>query len=148
MHEVAERGPRQPLKAGGRVALVLAVGAALVVAVPSTRVALLQGIGSTLVAEDPASPADVIVLTTDGGGPAALEAADLVEAGIATRVAVFADPPDAVDAEFIRRGLPYEDLAARSIRLLNALGVRNVVRIGRAVGGTEDEGQVLPQWCD
>jgi hypothetical protein len=76
-----------------------------------------------------------------------LEAADLVHSGIATRVAVFADPPGPVDREFIRRGIPYEDAAARSIRQLRALGVRTVEQIPRAVAGSEAEGELLPGWC-
>ena len=57
------------------------------------------------------------------------------------------DPPDGVDHEFIRRGLPYEDAAAREIRQLKSLGVTDVVQISR-VDGTEGEGKVLPPWCD
>jgi hypothetical protein len=63
-------------------------------------------------------------------------------------VAVFADPPDPTDREFIRRRVPYEDRAARSIRQLKALGVEATEQIPIAVAGTEDEGQVLPDWCD
>src|SRR5262245_57894923 len=61
----------------------------------------------------------------------ALEAADLVQSGIATRVAVFADPPSGEDHEFIRRGLPYEDAAARQIDQLKWLGVTDVVPVPR-----------------
>ena len=82
------------------------------------------------------------------GGAGALEAADLVQSGIATRVAVFADPPSGEDHEFIRRGLPYEDASARQIRQLRWLGVTDVVQIPRTDAGTEGEGQVLPPWCD
>ena len=78
----------------------------------------------------------------------ALEAADLVQSGIATRVAVFTDPPSGEDHEFIRRGLPYEDAGARQIRQLRWLGVTDVVQIPRTDVGTEGEAQVLPPWCD
>jgi len=44
------------------------------------------------------------------------------------------DPPDGVDQEFIRRGLPYEDAAAREIRQLKSLGVTDVVQISRVDG--------------
>lgn len=108
----------------------------------------LRAAGRLLVVDEPLIHADVIVLALDAGGAGALEAADLVHAGFAPRVAVFADPPDAEDQEFIRRGLPYEDGAARSIRQLTSLGVVNVERIPRAVTGTEAEGDVLPDWCD
>jgi hypothetical protein len=78
----------------------------------------------------------------------ALEAADLVQSGIATRVAVFTDPPSGEDHEFIRRGLPYEDAGARQIRQLRSLGVADVVQIPRTDVGTKGEGQALPPWCD
>jgi hypothetical protein len=77
-----------------------------------------------------------------------LQAADLVQGGIASRVAVFTDSPSGEDLEFIRRGLPFEDVSARQIRRLSSLGVTNVVRIPRTQAGTEGEGQVLPPWCD
>ena len=44
-------------------------------------------------------------------------------------------------------GFPYEDMGARQIRQLRALGVTDVVEISR-VSGTEMEGEALPQWCD
>jgi len=81
------------------------------------------------------------------GGAGALEAADPVQGGIATRVAVFADPPSGDDHEFIRRGLPYEDASARQIRQLRWLGVTDVMQIPGTEAGTEGEGQVLPPWC-
>ena len=77
-----------------------------------------------------------------------LEAAELFHSGVAMRVAVFADPQGTVDREFIRRGIPYEDAAARSIRQLKALGVDTIDRIPRNEAGTENEGRVLPDWCD
>jgi hypothetical protein len=77
-----------------------------------------------------------------------LQAADLVHRGIATRVAVFTDPPSGEDLEFIRRGLPYEDLAARQIRQLGWLGVTDVVTIPRSDAGSEGEGQALAPWSD
>ena len=88
----------------------------------------------------------MVSLAADGAG--VLEAADLVHRGVARRVAVFADPPDAIDLEFIRRGVPYEDAGARSIRQLKELGVENVEEIPRSVAGSEDEGPVLADWCD
>ena len=111
------------------------------------RVPILRAAGWALVVNEPAGPADIIVVAVDAGGAGVLEAADLVHSGIATRVAVFADPPDAVDREFIRRGIPYEDAAARSVRQLRSLGVAAIEQIPR-VAGTEAEGQVLPEWCD
>jgi hypothetical protein len=110
------------------------------------RYPILHFIGRSLVHSDAMTPADIIVVgvATDGAG--VLEAADLVHNGVADRVAIFEDPPDEVDREFLRRGLPYEDEAARSIRQLASLGVMKVERIPRTVDGTEAEGQRLPEW--
>jgi hypothetical protein len=111
-------------------------------------VPVLRAAGWALVVNEPVASADIIVISLDFGGAAALEAAELVQGGIAPRVAVFTDPPDEVDREFIRRGLPYEDASARLIRQLRWLAVTDVVQIPRTEPGTESEGQVLPQWCD
>jgi hypothetical protein len=117
--------------------------------VPAVRTPALRAAGGTLVAEDPLRPADVIVVATGADGAGVLEAADLVQGGVAARVAVFSDPPDpVVDREFLRRGIPYEDAAARSVRQLKALGVQEVEQIPRPVAGTEDEGRALPAWCE
>jgi hypothetical protein len=124
------------------------LAAAAIVAVPSVREPVLRAAGWALVVNEPIAPADVIVVSIDSGGAGALEAADLVQSGIATRVAVFTDPPGGVDHEFIRRGLPFEDASARQIRQLRWLGVTDVVQIPRTDVGTEGEGQVLPPWCD
>jgi hypothetical protein len=53
-----------------------------------------------------------------------------------------------VDREFLRRGIPYVDEAAVTMRQLKDLGVGSVERIPRAVAGTEDEGEALRAWCD
>jgi uncharacterized SAM-binding protein YcdF (DUF218 family) len=117
-------------------------------AVPSVREPLLRAVGWALVVDEPVAPAEIIVISPESMGGGALEAADLVQSGVATRVAVFAVPPTREDNEFIRRGLPYEDGAARQIRQLRSLGVTDVVIIPRSDIGTESEGQVLPPWCD
>jgi uncharacterized SAM-binding protein YcdF (DUF218 family) len=130
------------------ILVLVALAAAAIVAVPSVREPVLRAAGWALVANEPVAPADIIVVSSHSGGAGALEAADLVQSGIATRVAVFADPPSGEDHEFIRRGLPYEDAGARQIRQLRWLGVTDVVQIPRTDVGTEGEGQVLPPWCD
>src|SRR5262249_1636063 len=119
-----------------------------VVAVPAIRAPALRAAGWALVVSEPVAPADIIVVSLDSGGAGALEAADLVQSGIATQVAVFTDPPSGEDHEFIRRGLPYEDESARQVRQLKSLGITRVLQIPRVEGGTEGEGQVLPAWCD
>ena len=113
----------------------------------AARTPILRSLGWALVVDDPLEPADVIVVAIDAGSAGVLEAADLVHHGVAPRVAVFADPPDDVDREFLRRGIAYEDAAARLIQQLRALGVPNVERIPRPVAGTEEAGSVLPDWC-
>jgi hypothetical protein len=128
--------------------VVVALTAATIVAVPPVREPVLRAAGWALIVNEPVAPADIIVILPDIGGAGALEAADLVQSGIATRVAVFADPPSGEDHEFIRRGLPYEDLGARQIRQLKLLGVTDVVQIARTNVGTEGEGEALPLWCD
>jgi hypothetical protein len=125
----------------------LVLAASAIVAIRPIREPVLRAAGWALVVDEPVAPADVIVLSIDSNGAGALEAADLVQSGVSKRVAVFADPPSGEDYEFIRRGLPYEDAAARQIRQLRALGVTDIVQIAR-VTGTENEGQVLPQWSD
>lgn len=128
--------------------LVVFLSVAAIVAVPPIRERILRAAGWALVVNEPLAPADVIVISVDSGGAGALEAADLVKSGIATRVAVFTDLPNVEDLEFIRRGLPYEDGAARQIRQLRWLGITDVMQIPRPEAGTESEGQVLPSWSD
>jgi hypothetical protein len=130
------------------ILVMVAFAVSVTFAAPSVRVSVLRAAGWALVVNEPVAPADIIVISLDSGGAGALEAADLVQSGVATRVAVFADPPSGEDNEFIRRGLPYEDASARQIRQLGWLGVTGVVQIPRTEGGTESEGQVLPAWCD
>jgi hypothetical protein len=128
---------------------VVAFAAVAIVAVPSARESALRAAGWALVVDEPLAPADFIVVSLDSGGAGALEAADLVQSGIATRVAVFTDPPSGDDQrEFIRRGLPYEDRSARQIGQLRLLGVTDVMQIPGGQAGTNNEGQVLPTWCD
>ena len=129
------------------ILVVLASTAFAIVAIRPVREPVLRAAGWALVVNEPGASADIIVLSLDSGGAGALEAADLVQSGISKRVAVFTDPPSGEDHEFIRRGLPYEDAAARQIRQLRSLGVTDVVQISR-VDGTEGEGQVLRLWCD
>jgi hypothetical protein len=130
-----------------RAYLLVLIIALFVAALAANRVRVLTALGSLLVVSDGLHAADVIVIAVDAGGAGVLEAADLVQAGVAPRVAVFADPPSADYREFLRRGIPYEDAAARSLRQLTALGVKHVERIPQAVSGTRSEGEVLPAWC-
>jgi hypothetical protein len=130
------------------ILVVVALAVVCIVSFPTGRKPVLRAAGWALVVNDPVVNADIIVVSLDSGGAGALEAADLVQSGIATRVAVFAEPPSREDREFIRRGLLHEDAGARQIRQLRWLGVTDVVQIPRSVNGTEGEGQVLPPWSD
>jgi hypothetical protein len=136
---------------GGRQRWALIVSVILlagtIVIVPAVRTPILRTAGWALVVDEPVERADVIVVAIDALDAGLLEAADLVHSGIATRVALFADAPDAVDREFIRRGAPYEDDAARSVRLLRSMGVETIEHLPVTVAGTEDQGQVLHDWC-
>ena len=134
--------PRRRLKRP----LVLVMAVAFAAATVLSRPPVLRAVGHLLVADETVDRADVIVLGVDAAGAGVLEAVDLIHAGVSSRVAVFEDPPDAVDQEFLRRGVPYEDAAARSERQLRSLGITAVERIGRA-GGSEEEAVRLPEWC-
>jgi hypothetical protein len=137
-----------PASRRGRILLVCLAAAVLAIACAWLwRKPLLRSAGWALVATDPVQRADLIVISVDADGAGVLEAADLVKAGIAARVAVFADPPDAVDQEFIRRRLRYYDAAAVSVQQLHELDVERAEVIPRPVSGTSDEVRVLPAWC-
>jgi hypothetical protein len=135
-----------PIGAAIFAALVLAAFAT--VATRPLRESVLRAAGWALVVNSQSvAAADIIVLTLDSGAAGALEAADLVQSGVSKRVAVFDEPPNREHDEFTRRGLAYEDAGARQVRELMTLGVTDVAHIS-TVGGTGDEGQMLPQWSD
>lgn len=133
---------------GCRIALaILLIGAGTMV-VPVIRRSILRAAGGALVANDPLERVDLIVVMFDTDGGGALEAADLLRSGFGSRVAVFSDPPDpVVDREFLRRGLPYEDMAAREIRQLMAVGIEQVERIPKPTSRAA-EGPILAKWCN
>jgi len=135
-------------RCAGIVLVVVLLGVASI-AISAIRQPILRAAGWALVVNERAEAADVIVVAVNADGAGVLEAADLVHSGVAMRVAVFADPPDTiVEREFIRRGIPYEDAVARSVRQLRALGVDTIDLIPTYVTGSEDEGPVLADWCD
>jgi hypothetical protein len=131
-----------------RILVVIAVAAAVVISVPGLRLPILRAVGWALVVDEPVGPADVIVISPSARGSGVLEAADLFHRGIAKRVVIFVEPPDAEDREFIRRGIPYEDHAATATRQLTALGVNVIDRIALDYEGTEAEVRALASWCD
>ncbi|HEU5452634.1 MAG TPA: hypothetical protein VFU76_11645, partial [Terriglobales bacterium] len=131
------------------VILGIVVLAALAAGIPACRHFLLRLPAQAIVVPQPAVPScDIVVIAVDADGAGALSAADLVQRGVAHRVAVFSDPPGPVDREFLRRGIPYYNAAATTVGQLRQLGVADVEIIPRAVGGSADEGSLLPEWCD
>jgi hypothetical protein len=129
------------------LAAIIALVAVGTLLVPQARHAVLQTAGWWLVSEDPLGAADVIVLAVDGGSAGVIEAATLVQQGIAGRVAVLSEPATPAEREFARRGIAYEDGADISARHLRLLGVSAVERIPTRVEGTEAAGRVLGEWC-
>jgi hypothetical protein len=132
------------------IAGVLAVallGVAAAVSVPASRHLLLRSLGWALIARDTPAKVDIIILATDSLGAGVLEATDLVHAGIATRVAVFARPRTRVQTEFASRGIPYFNAMETEIQQLQGLGITAIERIPQEVAGTHDEAKVLQSWC-
>jgi hypothetical protein len=130
-----------------RIGAAILLLMAAVVLLPTLRTPILQAAGWALVVDDPIGPADIIVVAVDAGGAGVLEAADLVHAGIATGVGIFADPVEPADRELTRRGILYEDTATRSAHQLRSLGVMTIQQIPDAAAGTEAEGRILLEWC-
>lgn len=112
------------------------------------REPILTATGRLLVVANPVTSADVIVIAVDATKVGVLDAADLFHHGVAPQVAVFATFPDEVENEFIKRGAPYFDVGAWSVRQLKALGVTHVLIIPQEVHGTEDAGNVLSGWLE
>jgi hypothetical protein len=129
------------------VLVVVLLGSASI-GIFAIRRSILRAAGWALVVNDRIEPADVIVVAVDADGAGAIEASDLIHSGMARRVAIFTGTPDPAGSEFIRRGVPYEDEAARSVRQLRSLGVETIDQIPGSVLGTNDEGPVLADWCD
>ena len=88
------------------ILIVVGLAMAAIVAVHSVREPILRAAGWALVVNEPLAPADVIVVSLDSGEAGALEAADLVQSGIAKRVAVFADSPSAAISRVHPPGAP------------------------------------------
>jgi hypothetical protein len=92
--------------------------------------------------------ADVIVVPLWAGEAGALEAADLVRARVAPRVAVLVGSPAPAQEELMRRRILSRDLDTWLTRLIRSLGVTTVEEISNPLNGTEDEGLLLPEWSD
>lgn len=123
------------------VASLLVLALALLFRNPLMRLA-----GHALVAQDPLTPVDVVVLPQWAGNAGALEAVNLVKHGYASRVAVLLEPDDAADAELRRRGVHVDDFHNWLTHVTATLGAP-VENIQNTVNGTEAEGDLLPKWC-
>jgi hypothetical protein len=140
--------PRKRLPWGATIVVASLLVVTGTILISMIRQSILRAAGHAVVATDPLERVDLIVVMFDTDGGGALEAADLVRSGIGSRVAVFADPPDPiVDREFLRRGVPYEDMAARETRQLQAVGIDNVEKIPKPTSDAK-EGPILASWCD
>lgn len=131
-----------------RIVLPPVVVLGLIVGVPAIRAAALRTVGWALVVDEPVEPADIIVVPQWAGRGGAIDAADLVHSGIASRVAVLPGPPEPAEGELTRRGIPYHGETADLVQLLRSLGVAGVDVIPTPAAGTEAEGQVLSSWCE
>jgi uncharacterized SAM-binding protein YcdF (DUF218 family) len=142
-HSAAAAGSKARRYLPAIIALV-AVGTLLL---PASRHRILRTVGWSLVAADPLTSAEVIVVSVDAGLAGVLEAADLVREGLAPRVALLAEVATPGEREFARRGVAYEGAAAASARYLKTLGVSEVELIPASVDGTQSQGGVLREWC-
>jgi uncharacterized SAM-binding protein YcdF (DUF218 family) len=133
----------------GGVAALVALAVLVVAAVPTFRTAALRAIGHALVIPDqPVDRADIVIITVDAYDEGVLEAAALVRAGIASRVAIFAAIPERAEVELLERQIEGQDAAARAVDHLAVLGVSDAERIPPRVTGTTEEAPILRDWCE
>jgi hypothetical protein len=130
-----------------RFPLLVAIGLlCVVVALVGFHAPILRAAGWALVADDVVVPADVIVVPQWAGEAGALEAADLVRAGLAPRVAVLVGPLAPAQEELARRRNLLQVKGTWLTGLIRLLGVQRVEEIPYPANGTEAEGELLPEW--
>jgi len=120
----------------------------VIAGVPAIRESMLRAAGRVLVVDEPVGPADVIVVPAWAGAAGAIDASDLIQRGIANRVALLPEAPEPAEQELARRGVSFGDQNAALVQLLRSLKVENVEVIPDPAAGTEAEGQVLLAWCE
>jgi len=120
----------------------------IIAGVPAIRESMLRAAGRVLVVDEPVGPADVIVVPAWAGAAGAIDASDLIQRGIANRVALLPEAPEPAEQELARRGVSFGDQNAALVQLLRSLKVANVEVIPDPAAGTEAEGQVLLAWCE
>ena len=108
---------------------------------------IVRSIGGVLVAADVPEVADVIVLPGWAHEAGALEAADLYNRGIASRVAVLGPAPESSRRELIRRGVvaigdPWV------VSLMRRLGVQTIEVIPGYSTGTDADGKLIASWLE
>jgi len=120
----------------------------VIAGVPAIRESMLRAAGRVLVVDEPVGPADVIVVPAWAGAAGAIDASDLIQRGIANRVALLPEAPEPAEQELARRGVSFGDQNAALVQLFRSLKVANVEVIPDPAAGTEAEGQVLLAWCE
>jgi hypothetical protein len=137
------------VKVSPRKFILIAVALALTVSI-AFREPILRSFGHVLVVDDPvgSTKADVIVVPAWTQAAGALEAADLVHAGVAPRVAVLIDAPDRTDVELVRRKVMSTATTSWLTNLLKELQVEEVETIADSGDGTSEESAMLPALCD
>jgi hypothetical protein len=108
------------------------------------RDAFFRAIGHALVIDEPLTRSDTLLVPTWTSSAGALEAADLIQQGMASNVAVWFDTQTEATKELRRRGIPYEIPIVAVLKSLNVPGLNVVTTDGN---GTTFETQVLPLWC-
>ena len=134
------------IRGAWRAALVLLLVVAASTLVPAVRSTLLATVGRALVADDPLTSADVIAIAPDAQEAGVLEASDLVQRGISSRVVILSRPVTPIAGHFKERGVEYADEGERYLRLLHAMNIGEVEIVRMPDGGTEEVGEFLPEW--
>ena len=106
-----------------------------------------QLVDRALIVEDALVPADAIILTVDAIPNAGVDALRLLQAGIASHVAVFGETLDPADDQKREGGwIPDRGIEQR-LRELAEIGLTDVTVIHPFVSGTREEAKALAVWC-
>src|SRR5437763_7737457 len=92
-----------------RVTLLVLVASIMVVA---ARRSILRALGNALVVDELIAAADIVVVPHWTGEAGALDAADLIRSGFASRALVVGRPLSAAQQELTRRGIFFVDEAS------------------------------------
>ena len=132
-----------------RVAGVLAVLVAALAAIPAVRHGVLRSLGGLLVVADPIEPGDVVAISESGGvgefQAAEIEASELFQRRLFTRVMVLMPSPDQMDDELARRGVKLENAVLATLRQLG-IPAAAVVALDAGEGGTTESTRAVASW--